>query len=139
MWPMHACMLAGTAVDLRRRLDASLAREIGQGAATLATAARVGAAYGSDVFRRTLRFIGREARQTDKRTHKKMLKRGLAYRDVLSYKDIPVWTEAGQVELLPWPMLLPGDMAWALGSCPRCLCSGARFAPTWLQGCSWGC
>lgn len=58
--------------------------------------------------------LGENARQTDKRTHKQLLKRGLAYRDVLNYKEIPISTETGHVELRPWSMLLPADMAWAL-------------------------
>ncbi len=52
--------------------------------------------------------------QHDTRAHAKMTKTNLAYKNLISYHQIPILNEDDSVELKAWPMILPESMATAL-------------------------
>ena len=51
----------------------------------------------------------------DERVHQKLMSTGLAFRDIISWRQLPIQNEDGQVEIRNWPMILPHRMV--CGSC----------------------
>lgn len=48
----------------------------------------------------------------DERVHQKLMTTGLAFRDIITWRQIPIQNEDGQVEVRNWPMILPHRMVW---------------------------
>lgn len=85
-----------------------LARAIGAGDVSQVLADRVGRIYSSNVF-------GASSTKTPEfRVHRKAANADLALKVEISMLDIPVAGEDGEMEIIPWPILLPHNLAIAL-------------------------
>lgn len=50
----------------------------------------------------------------DDRTHERFVKAGLAFKDVITWHQIPIKNDNDELELKSWPLMLPHNLAFAL-------------------------
>lgn len=96
-----------------------LAAEVGLGTASLATAVRVGRAYGSEVWTSETEICSkcpsrgwlRQHARRDKGAYATLTRKGLAIPNLITYHELPIADESGKATFERWPMILPKDLA----------------------------
>ena len=99
-----------------------LAREVGTGRTTIASANRVGESYSSDLWRTfvalcvvSVSVVGclclRISRRDDDRAYRSLCAQGLSFDNVIDHVVIPVADDDGQMVVQPWPILKPHRLA----------------------------
>ena len=85
-----------------------MALAFGQGDVSQAFAEKIGRLYGSSTF-------GTSAKKgPEARVHSKARRNGLSWDCDVKWLDIPTCTNDGELEVCPWPILLPRDLMRAL-------------------------
>lgn len=99
-----------------------IAKQVGQGKASLRLATNLGAAYSSDLWRPSapvsalnivfpFLFCSRPAACTDAVAYKGLVKKNLAVKDVIQIVQLPMANSEGDTVLVDWPMMLPHILA----------------------------